>query len=202
MKAINRPVRQAPVTAEALLFSAYHLKLLGALLMRPDESFHLRELERMTGVSSGTALRELRRMHAAGIVTAERVGNQLRFRADLACPLFPELQGIVRKTVGLADVLREALAPLVPRIERAFVFGSIASGTAGPRSDIDLMVVGDVDFADVVTAVHGFEQRLGRPVNPVVLDAAAWKKRRKESAFIARVLSGPVVPLIGVAHDA
>ena len=202
MKAVSHPRGRNPSSAEALLFSAYHLKLLGVLLMRPDESFHLRELERLTGVSSGTALRELRRMNAAGIVTAARAGNQVRFRADPACPIFAELQGIVRKTTGLADVLREALAPLGPRIERAFVFGSIAAGTAGPRSDIDLMVVGKVDFAEVVTAVHGTEPLLGRPVNPIVLDPAGWKKRRKESAFIARVLAGPVVPLIGNAHDA
>lgn len=194
--------RAAPTTAERLLFSAYHLKLLGVLLMRPDASYHVREIERMTGLSAGTALRELRRMHAAGLVTATRVGNQVRYQADTACPIFPELQGIVRKTVALADVLRAALEPLASRIERAFVFGSVASGTEGPHSDIDLLVVGEVDFADIVGAVHDREAQLARPVNPVVLDAQAWRRRRNESGFIARVLSGPVIPLIGNPHDA
>lgn len=194
--------RATPTTAERLLFSAYHLKLLGVLLMRPDASYHVREIERITGLSAGTALRELRRMNTAGLVSATRVGNQVHYQADVACPIFPELQGIVRKTVALGDVLRTALEPLASRIEMAFVFGSVASGTEGPRSDIDLLVVGDIDFAEVVGAVHDREAQLGRAVNPVVLDAQGWRRRRKESGFIARVLSGPVIPLIGNPHDA
>ena len=193
--------RSSPQTPERLLFSVYHLRLLGVLLMRPDESFHVRELERITGLSAGTALRELRRLKAAGIVTATRVGNQVRYRADRECPIFRELQGIVGKSVGLADVLREALAPLAARIERAFVFGSMASGTAGPRSDIDLMVIGDVEFADVVEAVHGYADRLGRPVNPIVFDATGWQRRVKEPGFVARVLSGPVIRLFGSVDE-
>lgn len=196
-----RPARATPTTAERLLFSAYHLKLLGVLLMRPESSYHVREIERLTGLSAGTALRELRRMQTAGLVTATRVGNQVRFQAETTCPIFGELQSIVRKTVALADVLRTALHPLVSRIDRAFVFGSVAAGTEGPRSDIDLLVVGEVGFADVVGAVHESEPRLGRPVNPVVLDAAGWKRRRGEAGFVARVLSGPVIPLIGSPHD-
>jgi len=194
--------RASPTDAAKLLFSNYHLQLLAVLYMRPEDSFHVRELERLTGLSVGTAHRELARMRKTGLIMSERVGNLVRYRADRACPIFPEVQGIVRKTVGLADVLREALAPLSSRIDIAFVFGSIAADTAGPHSDVDLIIVGDIDFAEVVGAMHELEPRLGRAVNPIVLDPAGWKKRRNDSAFVARVLRGPVIPLIGAINDA
>src|SRR5262245_22800182 len=95
-----------------LLFGSYHRRLLALFLMRPEESFHLREIERLTRIPSGSAHRELKRMERAGLLSATRSGNQVRYQANRRNPIFPELQGIVRKTVGLADVLREVLKPL------------------------------------------------------------------------------------------
>ena len=124
-----------------VLFGADHRRLLGLLFMRPDESFHVREIARLTGVDAGNAHRALRRFEQAGLVTATRSGNQRLYQANRESPIYTELLGIVLKTAGLADVLRDALEPLAPSIECAFVFGSVARGDAGSRSDVDLMVV-------------------------------------------------------------
>jgi len=180
-----------------LLFGSDHRRLLGLLLMRPDESFHVREVARLTGADAGNTHRALRRLEQAGLLTAERTGNQVRYQANRQSPIYPELQGIVRKTVGLADVLREALAPLASRIQRAFVFGSIARGEQGPRSDVDLMVIGDVSFDAVVGAIYPLHERLGREVNSVVLAPREFKLRMKDKGFVARVMGGPRIPLIG-----
>lgn len=201
MKTPSSP-RSAPTDPARLLFSDYHLKLLGVLLMRPEQAFHVRELERLTGLSAGTAHRELRRMQRAGLLTAQRVGNQVRYRADPSCVLFPELQGIVRKTAGLAEVLRTALEPQRERIAFAFVFGSMADGSAGPASDIDLLVVGDASFREVVTAIHPAQEALARPVNPVVMTPAIFRERRQDAGFVARILGGPRVPVMGGLDDA
>lgn len=190
--------KDSPAISPAeLLFGAYHRRLLGLLLMRPDQSFHLREIERLTGVPSGPAHRELKRMQQAGLVIATRVGNQVRYQADRGNPVFPELQSIIRKTTGLADVLREALTPLATRINCAFVFGSVARGEEGPASDIDLMVVGAVSFEDIVGALFPLHEMLGREINPVVMTAPEFRKRRGESSFIARVMAGPKLMLTG-----
>lgn len=185
------------ISPAELLFGAYHRRLLGLLLMRPEQSFHLREIGRLAGIPSGPAHRELKRMQQAGLVTATRVGNQVRYQADRGNPIFLELQSIIRKTTGLADVLREALMPLAARIHCAFVFGSVARGEEGPVSDIDLMVVGDVSFEDVVGAMFPLHETLGREINPVVMTAPEFRKRRGESSFIARVMDGPKLMLTG-----
>lgn len=189
--------RSSPATAAALLFAAYHLRLLAVLLMRPDDSFHLRELERLASVNAGTAHRELKRMETAGLVHSRRVGNQVRYQAERRCPIFSELQSILRKSVGLADVLREALAPLTDEIEQAFVFGSVASGSEGPGSDIDLMIVGNASFIDVVGALHPCHERLGREVNPIVMRPHEFAERRHDEGFLARVMHQPRVAVIG-----
>lgn len=189
--------RASPTTPAALLFAAYHLRLLAVLLMRPDQSFHLRELERLAGVNAGTAHRELKRMETAGLVHSRRVGNQVHYQARRECPIFTELQSILRKSSGLADVLREALAPLAEQIEWAFIFGSVAKAEEGPGSDIDLMIVGDVNFADVVSAIYPCHERLGREVNPLVMCRPEFDRRRRDEGFVTRVLQGPILPLIG-----
>ena len=126
-----------------LLFpNQYRRKVLGLLLMRPDQQIHLRELARVIGAAPGTLKKELDALCGVGLLRAERVGNQVRFCANTAHPVFPELQALIRKTIGLADALRLSLAPLAGRIDAAFIFGSMASGTESAGSDIDLMVVG------------------------------------------------------------
>lgn len=185
-----------------LLVGDYHLRLLSLLLLRPDEDFHLRQIERLTGVPAGPARRELQRFLRAGLVTSRRVGNQVRYRADRGCLVYDELAAMLRKTVGIADVLRVALAPLAKQIKAAFVFGSVAQGKEGPYSDVDLMIVGTASFEDVVMAVHGAEQGLGRRINPVIFrprDFAA--KARIGDGFVRRVLNEPKIMLLGALDE-
>ena len=112
-----------------LLFTAYRRQVLGLLLLRPDDGLHVREISRLTGVPAGSLHRELRTLTEAGLLLREPAGNQVRYRANRAAPLYPELAEIFRKTTGLADVLHDALAPLGKKIQLAFVFGSLSQGT-------------------------------------------------------------------------
>lgn len=196
--AMTTPRRQDPAK---VLFGADHRRLLGLLLMHPGQSFHVREIARLTGADAGNAHRALRRLEQAGLLTAVRVGNQVHYQANRESPIFPELQGIVRKTVGLADVLRETLEPLSARIEQAFVFGSIARGEEGPRSDVDLMVVGSVTFDEVVGVIYPLYERLGREVNSIVLTPEEFRSRLDDQGFLARVMSGPRIQLVGDGRE-
>lgn len=181
-----------------VLFSGYRRQILALLLLRPEESFYVREIERLTGIPAGSLHRELKLLTEAGLVQRATAGNQVRYQANTACPIFEELTGIFRKTVGLADVLREALAPLADKIEAAFIFGSVAQGKERAASDIDVMVVGSVSFADVVDAFSGTHERLRREVNPVVMTAADFRsKLKKQDRFVTRLLSEPKITLIG-----
>ena len=184
-----------------LLFpNQYRRKVLGLLLMRPEQQIHLRELARVIGAAPGTLKKELDALCEAGLLRAERVGNQVRFCANTAHPVFPELQALIRKTIGLADALRLSLAPLAGRIDAAFIFGSMASGTESAGSDIDLMVVGDAGFAEIVDVTYAAQATLGREINPKVMSASEWQTKKAErNAFLQDVLNKPRIMLIGDA---
>jgi predicted nucleotidyltransferase len=185
-----------------ILFGAYRRKILGLLLLRPDETFYVREIARLTGVSAGSLHRELKLLTEAGLLLRTTAGNQVRYQANRDCPIYEELAGIFRKTAGLADVLRELLAPLQRKIALALVFGSIAQGKASSTSDIDLLVIGSVPFAAVVEACHAGSQQLGREVNPVVMTRASFqKKQRQGDRFVSRVAKEPRIVLIGDASE-
>jgi len=192
---------KAKAALSDLLFpNQYRRKVLGLLLMRPEQQIHLRELARVIGAAPGTLKKELDALCEAGLLRAERVGNQVRFCANTAHPVFPELQALIRKTIGLADALRLSLAPLAGRIDAAFVFGSMASGTESAGSDIDLMVVGDAGFAEIVDATYAAQATLGREINPKVMSASEWQTKKAErNAFLQDVLNKPRIMLIGDA---
>lgn len=192
---------KAKAALSDLLFpNQYRRKVLGLLLMRPEQQIHLRELARVIGAAPGTLKKELDALCEAGLLRAERVGNQVRFCANTAHPVFPELQALIRKTIGLVDALRLSLAPLAGRIDAAFVFGSMASGTESAGSDIDLMVVGDAGFAEVVDATYEAQAALGREINPKVMSASEWQAKKAErNAFLQDVLNKPRIMLIGDA---
>ena len=127
-----------------------------------------------------------------------RVGNQVHYGANRDCPIFEELASILRKTSGLVDVLAEGLMPLATQIEVAFVFGSMASGKASAGSDIDLMVLGAVDYGAVVQQLHALQATLGREINPKLYSSAEWQKLvAGNSAFVRDVLGKPKLFVIG-----
>ena len=113
------------------LFGGQRQRVLGWLLLHPDEALHVRELARLTGTHAGSLHRELARLAEAGLLVRSTRGNQVLYQANRSCPVFAELAGLFRKTSGVADVLRSALAPLSAQIVLALVFGSVARGEGG-----------------------------------------------------------------------
>ena len=185
-----------------MLFGAYRRQALGLLLLRPEDSLHVREIARLTGVPAGSLHRELRALTKAGLLLREPAGNQVRYRANRTSPIYPELAEIFRKTSGMAELIRGALAPLADRIDVAFVFGSMASGSATSASDVDLCVLGEVGLADVVAAVLPLRERLGREVNPVVMAASEFNGlRKKNDRFVTRVMREPKLFVMGTGDE-
>jgi predicted nucleotidyltransferase len=185
------------------LFSTVQQRVLGYLFGQPERSFFATELIKLAGGGSGAVQRELARLAESGLVTVKRVGTQKHYQADPKSPLFAELCSIAQKTVGLAEPLREALAPLAKRITAAFVFGSVAKRSDTAASDIDLMVVSDsLSYADLYAAAEQATASLGRKVNPTVYSRKELARRVKQkNAFVTRVLVQPRIWLIGAESD-
>jgi len=184
------------------MFSPYRRELLAKLFLHPDERFHVRELERMTGISAGSLHRELKAMAESGLLLREKVGNQVFYRPDTGCPIYKELAAIFRKTMGLAPTLRDALAKLSDRIEFAFVFGSMASGRQTSGSDIDVCVLGEVSLLEVVKALASVGETQRREMNPVVMTVLKFRQQSaNRDRFATRVLSEPKLFVIGTEDE-
>jgi predicted nucleotidyltransferase len=192
-----------PHSIATVLFSRTQRGVLALLFGMPDRSYFTNEIVRSAGLGTGTVQRELAALSACGLVSVEQVGNQKHYRANARSPIFAELRGIVQKTFGLADVIRELLAPLASQIELAFIYGSVAKGTDRTDSDVDLMVVSDkLGFRDVAGLSIDAQQRLGREVNPVVYKSADFRRRlSEEHGFVLRVMARPRLDIIGSSDD-
>jgi len=185
------------------LFAKAQQRVLGVLFGNPGRSFYANEVIGLAHSGTGAVQRELARLEAAGLVTAVRIGKQKHYQANPASPVFQELRTLVLKTSGLADVLREALAPVSGRIRAAFVYGSIAKGEDTAASDVDLMVVSDsLTYADLFGALEEASAQLGRKVAPTIYSSKELAKRvRQDNAFVTRVLEQPKLWLIGSESD-
>ena len=181
------------------LFSASQACVLQWLFGQPERSYHLSELRRLTLLGSASLQRELNRLADAGLVNSERVGNLRRFQANPQSPVYQELVSLVRKTLGVTPLLREALHPLAGRVSKAFIYGSIARQTDTAGSDVDLLLVGEsLSLNEILTLLMPLEAQLGRKINPNCYTPAEYAKRIAEpDSFVNRVLAQPTLPLIG-----
>ncbi len=176
--------------------------ILSLLYGHPDESYYLRQIVRTTGFGLGPIQRELKQLTEAGLIRRSESGHQVYYQADPASPVFRELKSLITKTVGVADTLRNALAPLADHIILAFIYGSIARGEEKRQSDIDLLVVGSTSFSEVVKALRRAQETLGREINPTVYPAEEFRSRiAEEHYFIREVLSGEKIFVIGDEHE-
>lgn len=186
----------------SLLFGDYRRDALALLLLHPELSLHVREIARLTTKVPGTLSRELNRLANAGVLIRTPVGNQVHFQANKACPIYDDLRSILKKTAGVADVLRAAMEPLADKIQVAFVYGSVARGDERAGSDLDVMIVGDAKFADVIGALADAREVLRRAINPAIFPGAEFKtKLAANEPFLKRVMADKKLFLMGSEHD-
>ncbi|NVO05596.1 MAG: transcriptional regulator [Rhodoferax sp.] len=181
------------------LFPKVRQRVLAVLFVSPDRSFYANEIIALAQSGTGAVQRELASLVDAGLVSVRKQGNQRHYQADASAPMFAELRGLVLKTMGLADVLRAALAPIAGQITQAFVFGSMAKQQDKAQSDVDLLVVSaSLGYADVFGALENASATLGRSVNPAIYTPDDFMRRvAQDNAFISRVMQQPKIWLIG-----
>jgi predicted nucleotidyltransferase len=184
------------------LFSEARVGILSSLSVAGEAGLHLREIARRTGLNSKTVMRELHALRDAGILTARSAGRQVFYRLNPDCPIADELRSIIRKTVGLADVLRAALDPFSDRIVEAYVYGSHARGEERVDSDVDVMIVGSVSLRELSSPLREAGRLLRRTVNPTLYTAGDYAdERKKRGSFVPRVHRGPRLDLLGAGHE-
>lgn len=185
------------------LFTKTQKKVLGLLYGKPDKSFYTNEIMRWASMGRGTVGRELDKLVSAGLLTATREGNQNHYQANENNPIFKELVGIVKKTFGVADEIRESLKLFESKIELAFIYGSIAKGSDIKSSDIDLMLVGnDLHYGEIIEVLLPLEESVQRPINPTIYKSNDFvTKLNEDSSFVTRVMEQPKIMIKGEIND-
>lgn len=185
------------------LFTPVQQRVLGFLFGQPDRRYQSAELIRLAKGGVGAVHRQLARLEKVGLVEVTRLGNQKHYQARRESPVFAELQGLVTKTIGVVEPLRNSLNIKSDSIRAAFVFGSIAKGSDHAGSDLDLMVISDaLSYPDLFEALQAAEARLDRPINPTLMSVADWRaKRARGDSFAARIASQPKLFVIGSDDD-
>ena len=175
-------------------------RLLGAVFGQPDRAWYAAELAKHLGVLRSGVQRDLKALTGAGLLKSYQKGRMVFFQANENSPVFPELRGLILKTVGLVEALREILAPMAKEIQFAFVYGSIAAAREEPDSDVDLMIVGTVERMRLSRPLQEAGASLGREVNASIFSPAEFKAKRKQH-FLAAVLDKPKLFVIGTERD-
>lgn len=183
----------------AALFGATRQTVLGLLFGHAEQRFYQRQIIRAVNLGSGTVQRELEQLVAAGILIRTMEGRQTYFQANRQSPIYEELRGLIRKTFGLANVLKSRLATLDQVVQLAFIYGSMAAGNETADSDIDIMVVGEkISLREVVSALSEAQRELGRELNPTVYRTHEFcRKLTQGHHFLTSVINGPRIFLIG-----
>lgn len=190
-------------SAAAVLFGKTRQAVLALLFDQPGASYYLREMSRMCGIAPGPLQHELTQLHKADLVVRSQDGNRVTYQANTAHPAFSDLQGLVSKTCGVPAQLTAAFAPHVARIAFAAIYGSLAKGTNHAGSDVDLLIVGDIDLQTALAAVAPVEARIGREVSVRIFSCEEYLARRaRQDHFIEGVITGPLTPLLGAPDDA
>ena len=147
------------------------------LMLHPGQEFGVSNLAKRLEVPLSTLHREVVRLDAAGLITSRTLGRNRLVRANTSHPAAPALTQLLEVTFGPKAVVAEEFA--IPEAEQVLIFGSWAarySGEVGPPPhDIDVLVIGKVDRADLYDAADRAQARLGLQVNPAVRTSQQWE---------------------------
>jgi predicted nucleotidyltransferase len=181
-----------------LISSKTRIEILKILALNPESTFNINELSRRTGFSLRGVEKELKNLLTGGILRREVSGNQHLYQLDQLCPIYQEIKAIITKTVGLTELVKQALITVEKKIERAFIYGSFASGDYGNESDVDLFVVTELSGLKLAELLGEVQNEIGRSINVSQFTADEFNQRKEQNDhFLKRVLEGPKINIFG-----
>lgn len=186
---------------ETIFGSRIRAKILTWFYMHQDESFFVRQLGNILKEDPTNLSRELSNLEKFGILLSTRQGNLKYFQVNKNCAFFNELKGLILKTTGVIGELKSALGHS-PFIKYAFIYGSYAKGEETAESDIDLIVIGDVDLEALDSLTGKLEKKFGRTINYIAYNYKEFiNKKKRKDGFIIDVLKDKKIMLTGDEID-
>jgi predicted nucleotidyltransferase len=185
-----------------LISSRTRIELLKILALNPESTFNINELSRRTGFSLRGVEKELKNLFSGGILRKEVSGNQHRYQLDPLCPINREIKGIITKTVGIVELIKQALRSVEQEIERAFIYGSFASGDYGNDSDVDLFIITELSGLKLTELLVELQNEIGRSINVSHFTLNEYNRRKEQNDhFLNRVLESPKINIFGYRNE-
>lgn len=182
---------------DRLFGSKTRVALLSKLFMDADKTFYVRQLAKEMRIPYSMLYKEEKNLAFLGIVDEERRGKVTLVSVNKKLPYFAELKSLMLKTAGIAGLIRDSLRK-IPGVSYALIYGSFACGEETESSDVDVLVVGDVEEERVLRAFGTTEQRTGREINYIVWSDEEFRKRaRGGHHLLAEIGRKPVIMLVG-----
>jgi len=176
-------------------------ELLALYFTNPNKKYYLRELERLLNFSVGNIRRELIKLESTGLFLSENKGNLVYYYLNQSYPLFEELKSIIFKTSGAPKMLQNFLEKF-NGISHAFIYGSFAKGEEKEDSDIDLLIIGEVNEDKLIEVISKLERKLQREINYAIYEKEDFSKKKKEdNSFILDILKEKKIFLIGDENE-
>lgn len=203
IKGTISPIMRTSLSNVSLeLFGKVRSAVLALLFRDSKQSFYFREIARSIGSGRGAVQRELVNLLEIGLLISYRQGNHVYYQANPRCPIFSEIKSLMIKTCGVAGVLQEALKPLEAEIRSAFIYGSFAKGLEKVDSDVDVLIIGNVNFAEIADLLWSVQETIGREINPSVYPVNEFITKVLDGHhFVASLVHEPKIFLIGVEDD-
>jgi len=183
------------------MYTKTQLQILAIFFAHPGEEFYLSQLGELLGKKPGCFQRGINSLEQEGLLVSKKQGSQRFFAIHEKYALLDEIRSIIKKTAGVEALLRN-FVNICEGIKTALIFGSYARDSLRPGSDIDLLlVVSDKNIEDdVISGLAGIERQIQREVNYTLYSISEFNERRNaREPFLEEILSGPVIPLKGVA---
>lgn len=185
-------------TVNSLFGSSLRVKILGWFFLHTEERYYVRQLARLIKDDLANLCRELNKLEQLGLLISNKQGNIKYYSINKTNPIFSELKGIMIKSVGLGNLIKDALTNSKSKIKYAFIYGSFAKDKQNISSDIDLLIIGSITYAEVTKILKPVEHKIAREINPVVMDNEEMKVRlHNQEHFFTTVIKEPKIWLIG-----
>jgi len=183
------------------LFSSTRAELLGLFFNNPDDRFYLREIARHIGKDAAGIKRELDNLVKMGLLAREKRGVQKYYFVNKSSPIFSEMKGLIFKTTGVQGAMKASLSRL-KGVKTSFIYGSYAKGSEKEDSNINLMVIGQVNITELNDVVMGLEEKMKREIDYLAFDEQEYRKRKDaKDPFIREIVKGKKIFLLGKEDD-
>jgi len=166
-----------------------------------EKEYYFREIAKKINKEPSYCQKYLDNLVEDEILLDKRRGNMRFFRLNKEHPLYEEIKSIISKTIGLENEWKKLIDKL-DNVEYAFVFGSIAKGTENSNSDVDLMLIGDINQDAFTSALSSIEGKIAREINyHIYSNQEIIKKIKEKDGFVSNIFLSPIIKLKGNPYD-